>query len=470
MSNLRTQCQKSLLTFLQALVPDFETTCHHEFLADLLQRTLTDSEVQKVSISCPPRIGKSSNTIRALVWAAGNSISSDAGLNHFVATYGLELSNQHKRVWNSTVNSEVFRAVFGSPEGLILPLFTSPAGVGTGIAAGSELSTSKYRGALVFDDMVKTLTRDPLPPSVAEWYTSVASTRRQKRWAAINIGTRFGLHDFTAMLRATEGEYHPVDNPDGYKFYNLPALVDGESFWPNSEHMSTRILTKLRDNPATSETFWVVYQGQPEYCLTKEEPIDPPEYDLDTHGTKIDTICSIDTSKGMSNPTAVLVLSLTDRGYWVLENYWELWGLQTVSTLKTALAKLRLPMRGIAESVGFGTALEYSQFTSNRSKRDRLMSVITTLQTRLVKAPGLDVERFCHQINDFGSAQYDDLADCVSQALIHYPKMPPPVAKTPNNGGLTLLTRLSAEPAKGQLGYPEQFLKTRYKSWQGTTT
>jgi hypothetical protein len=437
--SLRSQCQESLLSFLQALIPDFDTTCHHENLAKLLQSILTDSANQKISISCPPRIGKSSNTIRSLAWAAGNS---EHGLNHFVATYGLELSNQHKRIWNTTLESEVYQAVFSKKkaESLILPLFTSPAGVGTGIAAGSEVSNSVYRGALVFDDMVKVLTREPLPTSITEWYTSVASTRRQKRWASINIGTRFGLQDFSAMLKTIEGEYHPIDNPDGYQFHNFPALLpDGSSFWENSEHMNSRILKKLCDNPATSETFWTVYQGQPEYCITKEDPINPPDYDPATHGIKIDTICSIDTSRGMNDPTAILLLSLTDRGYWVLEAFWELWGLQSVSTLKTALAKLKLPKRGIVESVGFGTALDYAQFSSTRPKRERLNSVLTTLQTKLVRLPGLNVDRFVHQVNDFGIAQYDDLADCISQALIFYPKLGIPEAPKAT-GGLTLLT------------------------------
>jgi hypothetical protein len=448
--SLRSQCQDSLLSFLQALIPDFDTTCHHEALAKLLETTLTDSATQKISISCPPRIGKSSNTIRSLAWAAGNS---EYGLNHFVATYGLELSNQHKRIWNATIDSDIFRAVFSKKkaESLILPLFTSPAGVGTGVAAGSEVSNSLYRGALVFDDMVKVLTREPLPMSVTEWYTSVASTRRQKRWASINIGTRFGLHDFSAMLKTIEGEYHPIDNPDGYKFLNFPALLsDGTSFWENSEHMNTRILTKLRDNPATSETFWTIYQGEPEFCLTKEDPIDPPDYDPALHGTKIDSLCSIDTSKGMSDPTGVLLLSVTDQGYWVLENFWELWGLQSVSTLKTALNKLKLPKRGIVEGVGFGTALEYTQFNSTRPKRDRLISALTTLQTKFVKAHGLNVERFVHQINDFGAAQYDDLADCASQAIIFYPKLGLPVMPKASSG-LTVMVSSTPIGGKGRL-------------------
>jgi hypothetical protein len=445
MSSYRSRCQNSLLTFLQACISDFQTTDTHAEIIKILQDTLTNSPVQRVSISCPPRIGKSSSVIRSLAWASGNS---ECGLNHFVSTYGLTLSNYHRKTWNDCINSDTFSAVFSKKkaESLTLPLFTSPDSVGTGIAAGSDTIGNAYRGGLIFDDLVKTITREPLPAAVVDWYTTVASTRRQKEWAMINIGTRFGISDFTGLLRTIEGEYHPVDNPEGVCFYNFPALLDNnESFWPESQHMSTRQLLRMRDNPATNENFMVVYQGMPEQTVTKEEPIDIPDYSEIEHGRKIDNFVSIDCSQGIDNPTAVMVLSITETGFWVIESITELWGLKSVSTLKNGLKKLKLPDRGLVEAVGFGTALEYTQVKSQRPKRERLMASLTTLQNNFTKAPGLDVSRFEDQINDFGVHPFDDLADCATQAVIFYHKMKPPELKSIDSGGFKILTSSSGK-------------------------
>lgn len=410
-----------MLTFWQLMVPDFIPSDTHVKLAKILQDVLMSGESEAVSISCAPRIGKSSNTIRALAWASGNS---EGGLNHIAATYGLTLSGKHKRLWNTTIESDEFSAVFGESRAkeLIQPLFTSPQATGTGVAAGSERSDDSYRGAFLYDDMVKTITREPLPESIADWYSSVAVARRQKRNCSINIGTRFGTQDFSNLIRVTEGEYHPTDNPTGYRFMNFPALLEsGESFC--EELVSGARLRKLRDTPATSETFWVVYQGQPEKAVGLESPISLREYDEATDGSIVDTFCSIDTSKGISNPTAVCVFHLLSSGTVVLKSAHELWGLQSVSQLKTALDKLQLPKRGLVESVGFGCALPYTQVISNRPKRERLMVANSGL-TSMLKMPGADSTRLEEQINEFGVCLLDDLADCASYAINMYHKLP----------------------------------------------
>jgi hypothetical protein len=417
--SLKEKCQQDLLTFWRALVPDFETTCHHETLAKILQEVLTDGQCQRLSINCPPRLGKSSGVVRALAWAAGNS---EGGLNHFLATYGLDLSNKHKTLWNQTVKSEQFAAIFGKTkaESIIMPLFTSPKATGTGIAAGSELMNDTYRGVMLFDDMVKQISRAPLPTTVSDWYTSVAYARRQKRNCSINIGTRFGINDFTGMLRSIEGIYHAQDNPDGYKFVNLPALLGGDqSYWPGSEHMKTESLLKMRENPATSETFWTVFQGEPEHMLNSEDPISFAEYGGELHGHW----CSIDTSKGMCDPTAIILFAHGEQNETVIVNFWELWGLQSVSTLKNALDKLDLPSSGVVEDVGFGSALDYTRVISNRSKHDRLISSYSQLQN-MYKVPGLNTVKIEEQINQFGAAQYDDLMDCCTQSALFIHKIP----------------------------------------------
>jgi hypothetical protein len=192
--------------------------------------------------------------------------------------------------------------------------------------------------------------------------------------------------------------------------------------------MKTQSLLKMRDNPATSETFWTVFQGEPEHMLNSEDPIRFAEYE----GELCDHWCSIDTSKGMSDPTAIILFAKGENSETVIVNFWELWGLQSVSTLKTALDKLQLPSRGIVEDVGFGSALDYTRVISNRSKHDRLISSYSLLQN-IYKVPGLDTAKVEEQINQFGAAQYDDLMDCCTQSVLFAHKLPqtvePPVTR-----------------------------------------
>lgn len=427
--SIKKLCQDNLSEFLKLFVPNFVLTDSHRQLIDLTQSLLTSSEQKKVSFNCPPRIGKSSNTIRSLAWAAGNA---EGCLNHITCTYGLTLSGKHQDIWNRTVNSPEFKAVFGSRK-LTLPLFTSLTATGTGVAAGSDLDGSAFRGVLLFDDMVKTVTREDLPTSVYEWYSAVACSRLQKEYACLNIGTRFGVRDFTHLLRQVEGEYDPHENPEGFLFRNYPALVNDVSAFPGFPHLSTERLLRMRDSPNTCETFCTVYQGDPESSIELEDAISLsiwcPEDPV------LDSFAVVTPSNSLDSATGVCVFSLLSSGCLRLDAYYELWGVNTSTSLIEQVSKLSLPASGLVDSVGTGVSLKYTQINTPQVKRALMRKAISGIQSMQV-VPGLDAERFEYQINNYGVGVHEKLAECAALAVCYYHKISDKLKPTTffNNG------------------------------------
>jgi hypothetical protein len=331
--------------FLQHTEADFDTgNLITKKLAKLLQNILTVEEhgghpCQNWIISCPQRTGKSSTVIKALAWASGASIS-DEGLNHFISSYDLQLSGRHKSLWNRTIDSDLYRSVF-SDKNVLEPLFTSPRSTSSGLPAGSNHLQDKYRGVLLFDDIIKGLTRvKPLPKSIKEWYKGEASTRVQKQFLKLCIGTRYGKNDFHSFLLNTEGLWHPITNPDGWSIINFPALENDQSCWPLSKPHSYERLCAMRDNPAYQETFWVLMQGEPEkldeidtsYCLNKIDP------DLDI---KHPNLAIVNAGEEVGEATNILLINYdrnTNKLYVLLEH--AIYGKKTYSTLQAAINEI----------------------------------------------------------------------------------------------------------------------------------
>lgn len=271
--------QKCFLAFCEIMKKgDLSVSDFHEVIASAFE-DLLDRKYRKLIISCPPRSGKSMLGTLFLCWLLGN----DHRSQHIVASYGQSLSQKFHREAVLYLKSKEFKRIFPTWEGFragskydmkqggeILP--TSVGGILTGFTSGTPDIHSPGIGIMLVDDPLKGSDSIAKINELSPWWWEQASTRRTNNYAQVLIGTRFHEKDLHGLLMEAEGEYHPEDNPLGWRWINIEGLCEhpdldplgrglGESHWPENPSFSVDIL--LSQKAAGERSFNALYQGHP---------------------------------------------------------------------------------------------------------------------------------------------------------------------------------------------------------------
>lgn len=251
-------------TFFALYNTEYRVTKHHQGLCDLLEqcarRELPEGKFIIV-VNIAPRFGKTLIFTLYVAWCYVHN----GGANFIYVTYSKELSFSFSReVKDALKNVCELKTMFKKDSTNIWEtaargkfLATTINGVATGFAAG-DLDGTAHGGDLIFDDpnKISDVFYEVRRNSVYERFNSTFKSRRNKRTMKggtpiIVVQQRTHVDDLSGRLLQ--------DYKDNCIHYVVPALVNGESIFP--ERMDTASLLLEKENDPY--TFYAQYMQDP---------------------------------------------------------------------------------------------------------------------------------------------------------------------------------------------------------------
>lgn len=229
------EARNNFWKFCQYIDPVFFTDDkpHLKLIADKLQ-AVADGKTKKLSISMPPRAGKSYIISTFCAWELGRNPLGSIMRNSYSATLaekfskdirdGILISPRYRKVFPHIAISKKSSAVDAwSVEGNTQPSYFC-AGVG-GSITGFGCKT-----LAILDDPIKNI-EEALSETVIEgvwnWYTSTHLSRLETGCPEIHIATRWSKRDPIGRLTDPDSEYYVAN----MEVISIPALDEqGKSF------------------------------------------------------------------------------------------------------------------------------------------------------------------------------------------------------------------------------------------------
>jgi len=248
--------QKDLISFCHINNPNFVCGKHHDIIADVLRRTLTESDM-RVIITAPPRHGKSHLVSENFpAWYIGNRP------DHYsiLCSYGQELASDFGTKVRNTVNSDNFQAVFPnitlSKDSKSKKRFNTNKG-GSYVAVGRGGSITGRGGhVIIIDDLIKDekeAQSELIRRNCIEWYKQTLYTRLMKGGSIIVMATRWHEADLIGYLKN--------DDHENWETIDLPAIDENDqALWPEFYPMDA--LQRIKKTLGT-RNFESLYQQNP---------------------------------------------------------------------------------------------------------------------------------------------------------------------------------------------------------------
>ena len=427
----------------------------HEIIASNFE-AIARGDCNRLIVSCPPRSGKSMLSQIFVAWLLGR----DQETQHIIASYGAQLSNRFLRGIHGYLKHKSFKQVFPDflghePDskydlrggGYILG--TSVGGVLTGFTAGSKSADSPGVGALVIDDPLKSSESRAALESLETFWGEQASTRRTNRWAQVLIGTRFHEKDLHGVLMDGDGLWDPEENPDGWRWVNIPGICDnesndplgrknGESHWPDNPVFTTEMLLSQK-RAMGSNAFAALYQGVPTAAegsiikpgwlttVTAEEA--PQKFDL--------TYLALDTAfseKQSADESVIAVMGYnkaTPDKIYVRELIHDRWAFPDLLAVVKQTQKYYGARYLCIEQAASGqsliqmmereTKIPVTKFKPLRSKTIRLQTVAPLFEAnRVILVEGVWTQDWIKEVLAFPFCPHDDKTDAIVWGLHEY--------------------------------------------------
>ena len=427
----------------------------HEIIASNFE-AIARGDAKRLIISCPPRSGKSMLSQLFVAWLLGR----DEKTQHILASYGAQLSSRFHRGIVGYLRHKHFRSCFPSWSGFEPDskydmrgggyiLATSIGGVLTGFTAGSTAEDSPGVGALVIDDPLKSSDSRKMLENLETWWGEQASTRRTNRWAQVLIGTRFHEADLHGILMQGDGLWDEKENPDGWRWINIPGLCEneatdplgrknGESHWPDNPVFTEDMLLSQK-RAMGSSAFAALYQGTPtaaEGAIIKAGWINrlivedqPKDFDI--------TFMAMDTAfqeKESADESVIAVMGYRktepDKIY-VREIVHGRWAFPDLLAMVEQTAKYYRVTHMCIEDAASGqsliqilereTKVRVHKFKPIRSKTVRLQTVAPLWENGQVYLhDGEWTDQFVNEITKFPHVPHDDWTDAVVWGLTYF--------------------------------------------------
>lgn len=433
------------LTFCHRVYTGFKEGPHHRFMRPILRDVLS-GEAPRVTVSMPPRFGKSETISYLFVaWYLGHNPS-----HHIImVTHTADLSAGFGRKIRDLVDSPAYTAIF--PDTVIAKdkaaaanWLTTAGGKYLAIGIGANVAGHGAH-CLIADDLVSENAMLANPDAAFEtaWtYMQVGPLQRLMPGGRIvMIGTRWGKRD--PIGRALQWAQ---DNPESPQWLEVrfPAILpSGKSLWSEQWPIEQLLAKKASMLPQ----FWSAqYQQEPtseEGALVKREwwkiweKEEPPEVKFiiqawDTaHEAKTRADFSACTTWGVwetEDKESRIILLDAVQGQWefpalkekALEQ-WRIWSPDSLIVEKKAAgAPLIQEMRRMNIVVTETTPSRGKVNVSN-DKYARMNAITDIFKSGLVYAPD---KRWAHEVIDnvaeFPFGLHDDYADTVQMALARY--------------------------------------------------
>ena len=280
--------ERNLLSFTRYTLPSFIPAPFHIAYYEVLTR-FAMGEIKKLMITMPPQHGKSEGATRRLpAFVLGQDPDKRIAIVSYNATKARKFNRELQRIMDDDRYYELFPQTLLAgqasyqEQGKRSRNYARNAdeceivgyqGSFKTIGVGGSL-TGEPVDMLIMDDLYKDAASAWSPvirQNVADWYDTVASTRLHNDSQQLMVFTRWHMEDLAGRLLEQEGEYHPIDNPQGWTLISFPAIqnkppseldprAEGEPLWPE-RHSLTKLLEIKERTPTVFES---MYQQNPQ--------------------------------------------------------------------------------------------------------------------------------------------------------------------------------------------------------------
>ena len=424
-------CRRDFWTFCKYYdLPFFSDRPFLKKIADAFQE-IEEGKIKTLSISMPPRAGKSYITSLFCAWVIGRNPTESIMRNCCTETLYQKFSYDVRDIvkgqkWKSVFNSRLSIdkqnvTAWNMNEAKQVTYFGSGVG-GTIIGFGA----SKLA---ITDDLYKSIEdalSDTVNEKVHSWKSGTHDSRVEKGCSMIDIGTRWTMNDVIG---------HGISNKRYDKIITVPALDEnGQSFCENV--LSTEEYVRRKSKLAPE--IWAA-----EYM---QEPIDikgrlfgelyfmeNAEFDTFYKGLKLEEIESrlayIDVADSGSDYLAA-VTALKIRGEWFIVDYvytrantdismplvaqmLNKWGVTFCRVESNSMGAMFA--RGLQRLVK--TRILTVHNTVNKETRILMNSVFIIDEFTFVKRPSQDFSLFIQNVDSYskeGKNKHDDAPDCLA--------------------------------------------------------
>ena len=280
--------ERNLLSFTRYTLPSFIPAPFHIAYYEVLTR-FAMGEIKKLMITMPPQHGKSEGATRRLpAFVLGQDPDKRIAIVSYNATKARKFNRELQRIMDDDRYYELFPQTLLAgqasyqEQGKRSRNYARNAdeceivgyqGSFKTIGVGGSL-TGEPVDMLIMDDLYKDAASAWSPvirQNVADWYDTVASTRLHNDSQQLMVFTRWHMEDLAGRLLEQEGEYDPIDNPQGWTLISFPAIqnkppseldprAEGEPLWPERHSLSKLLEIKER----TPTVFESMYQQNPQ--------------------------------------------------------------------------------------------------------------------------------------------------------------------------------------------------------------
>ena len=254
--------RETLLSFTRTTLPSFTPAPFHEVYYDQLTQ-FAYGHIKKLMITMPPQHGKSEGATRRLpAFILGHQPDKRIAIVSYNAIKARKFNRELQRI----IDDDTYHRLF--PQTLLAGQTSSSSNSTTSKSRNyarnaDECEIVGYQGSfktigvggsltgepvdvLIMDDLYKDAAAAWSPlirQNIADWYDTVASTRLHNDSQQLLVFTRWHMEDLAGRLLEQEGEYDPIENPNGWVRVSFPAIQnkeptpldpreEGEALWP----------------------------------------------------------------------------------------------------------------------------------------------------------------------------------------------------------------------------------------------
>lgn len=279
----RRRGREALLGFTFATMPTFKPAPFHRRYYEVLNE-FAHGRIRKLMVFMPPQHGKSEGSTRRLpAYVLGLDPDRKVAVVSYNAPKARKFNREIQRVIDTADYAELF------PETRLNSSNVTTV-AGSWLRNADECEIVGHRGGfktvgvggpltgepvdmLIMDDLykdAKTAWSPTVRESVSDWYDTVAETRLHNDSQQLIVFTRWHEDDLAGKLIREQGEYHPLENPDGWVIVVYKAIKEGaptpydqrqegEALWPD-RHGIHRLLEVRKRNPVVFDS---LYQQDP---------------------------------------------------------------------------------------------------------------------------------------------------------------------------------------------------------------
>jgi predicted phage terminase large subunit-like protein len=432
------KCQRSFLSFVKSMWPEFIVGKHHRIIAEKLER-IADGELRRLIINMPPRHTKSEfASFLFPAWMIGKN----PNMKIIQATHTTELAVNFGRKTKNLIEREDYQEIFNTRLAADSKASgrwdTDRGGMYYAVGVGSNLA-GRGGDLIIIDDphSEQTAMSNNGFDDAWDWYTGGPRQRLQPGGAIILVMTRWSEKDMTGQLIRAQAKDATADQ---WEIVELPAIMEsGKACWPEYWPLEDLETVKASIPPSKWNAQYQQHPTGEESSILKREwwkrwektNIPSLEYVIQSYDTAFSKRETADysaiTTWGVFRPNeagqAGLILLDSKKGRWdfpelkqiALDSY-KFWEPETVIIEAKASG---MPLTHELRNMGIPVV----NFTPSRGtdKLSRVHSVSPLFESGMIWAPDQKwADELIEECAAFPNGEYDDLVDSTTQALMRY--------------------------------------------------